>query len=227
MNDGRAVVLGATGAVGGSLVRELLASDHWAGVTILTRRPTDLFTAAPGASKLTTRVIDLGHLEREAEAAARGCQAAFCTMGVGQPRKISREEFWRVDVEYAAAFARGCKAAGVRHFSLLGAVGADPDSRFYYAKVKGMAERAVVEQRFERASFFRPSLLVTRDIRYGLQDRITQALFPLLSPLLPRRLHEIPVEALGRAMRLNAEGPAARASEILYYPEFVALLKGR
>jgi hypothetical protein len=66
---------------------------------------------------------------------------------------------------------------------------------------------------------------VTREIRYGLQDRVTQALFPRVSWLLPSRYHEIRVEDLGRAMRINAERPGKDGVEILHYAEFVEMLR--
>ena len=50
---------------------------------------------------------------------------------------------------------------------------------------------------FARTSFFPSSLLVTKQIRYGLQDRLTQALFPLLSRFFAPKFHEIKVEELG------------------------------
>ena len=200
----RAIVIGATGAVGSALTRDLLASPRCSAVTILTRRATDIFTVVPGAEKLTRRVVDLDQLEIQAREPASGCDAAFCTMGIGQPRKVSRLEFWKVDVEYASAFARACQAAGVRHMSLLTSVGADATSRTYYLRVKGSVEAAYRAVGFARLSLFRPSLLVARETRYGMQDWVTQLVFPRLSWMLPSRYHEIRVEELGRAMRLNA-----------------------
>ena len=69
------------------------------------------------------------------------------------------------------------------------------------------------------------SFYVTREIRYGLQDRVTQALFPILAPLLPSRYHQIRVEGLGRAMRVNAERPGQPGTEILEYGQFIQLLR--
>jgi uncharacterized protein YbjT (DUF2867 family) len=225
MNDLRAIVLGATGAVGSSLVRELLTSPRWAEVTALTRRPVEMFEGVAGLEKLKFRVVDLDQLERETAEAGRGCDAVFCTMGVGQPRKMPRDEVWKVDVEYAAAFARGARAAGARHISLLSSAGADIASRTFYLRLKGAAEAGVGAAGIPRTSLFRPSLLVTPEIRYGFQDRITQFLFPLVSPLLPSRYHQIRVEDLGRAMRINAELPGQEGVETLDYDDFIALLR--
>jgi uncharacterized protein YbjT (DUF2867 family) len=223
-----ALVLGATGAVGSALVRELLDGSRWRSVSIFVRRPTSGFEGHRGASKLSVHVVDHARLEAEVMCemtlrrdAQLGTIAAFCTLGVGQPRKVSREELRRVDVGIAGAFARGCRSAGVSHFSLLTAAGADSSSRLYYAKVKGDAEQAVAALGFPRASYFRPSLLVTRELRYGVQDRVTQAVFPRISPFLPSRYHEITVEHLARAMRANAERDGVSGEEVLEYADFV------
>jgi uncharacterized protein YbjT (DUF2867 family) len=220
----RAVVIGATGAVGGSLLRELLASSSCTEVTALTRRAVEGIDSQPGREKLRARIIDLADIEAETRNAATGHEIAFCTLGIGQPRKASANEHWRVDVEYSGAFARGAAQAGVRHISLLSSVGADPSSRSRYLRVKGAAEQAFIDAGIARTSLFRPSLLVTREIRYGLQDRLTQAFFPFLAVLLPARFHAIRVEDLARAMRINAERVGAKGVEVLHYPEFAALL---
>lgn len=227
-----ALVLGGTGAVGSALVRELLAGSRWASVTIFVRRPTRQFVGVPGAEKLSEHLMDVDRLEGEVAAqtslrrdAQRGPWSAFCTLGVGQPRKVSREELHRVDVGIASAFARGCRGAGVPHFSLLTAVGASATSQSYYLRVKGEIEEAVEMLGFERTSFFRPSMLLTREMRYGLQDRLTHAIFPRISRFLPSRLHEITVEDLATAMRVNAEREGVRGREVLEYEDFVRLLR--
>lgn len=211
--------------MGSVLVRELLADRACATVTILTRRAVGAFSGVPGADKLTQRVMDMDRVELQGRESAAGCDAAFCTMGVGQPRKVSRREFWKVDVEYAGAFARACHAARVRHMSLLTSVGANPGSRAYYLRAKGTVEAVYRALGFERLSLFRPSLLVTREIRYGLQDWVTQLVFPRVSGMLPLRYHEIRVEDLARAMRLNAERKAVAPVEVLHYQEMRALLR--
>jgi uncharacterized protein YbjT (DUF2867 family) len=219
----RAVVVGATGAVGGALVRELIESTACSEVVTMTRRHVQELTQS---NKVTAHLIDFANLRAETVARAKGCEVAFCTLGVGQPRKASKEEFWRVDVEWAAAFADGAKAAGARHISLLSSVGAARDSRNPYLRVKGEAEHRVASAWIDRTSLFRPSVLITRNIRYGFQDRATRALFPMLQLVLPRRYHSIRVEHLARAMRVNAEATSSRRGvEVLEYPDFVKLFR--
>jgi nucleoside-diphosphate-sugar epimerase len=86
MDGHHAIVLGATGAVGSSLVRELLASPRLAALGRgrgAHRRPVDSFE---GCEKLKLPIADLDHLERETAEAGRGCDAAFSAIGSGQVR---------------------------------------------------------------------------------------------------------------------------------------------
>ena len=221
MRDYTAIVIGATGAVGSSLVRELLQSPRCSAVTIVTRRGVDLFGASP---KLRECVLAMERLDADVADLARGCDAAFCTMGIGQPSKATKEEFWRVDVEYASAFGRACRAAGVPHFSLLTSADANANARIHYLRVKGAIEDRILALQFARTSLFRPSLLVTKETRYGIKDVVMQNAFPKISWMLPSRWREISVEDLGRAMRLNAEQPG-QGTEILHYADYMRLLQ--
>ena len=222
-----AIVIGATGAVGSALVCELLASEKWSKVIILTRRQTDQFSAVEGNSKLIQHVVNMDRLEQDTVEFSQGCDVAFCTLGVGQPSKFTKEDVWKVDVEYSSAFAKACHSAGVKQFSLLTAVYSNSSSRWsYYFRVKGTAEDKLRSLNFQRTSFFRPSLLATKNVRYGFTDFIAQNGFPIISCMLPSFLHEIKVEALGRAMRVNAEKELKEENmvEILHYKDFLKYL---
>ena len=224
-----AVVLGGTGAVGSALVRELLASARCTRVIAIVRRRTDALASLPNAAaKLSMHEVSMDELAdatRDVLASSPRASAAFCTLGVGQPRKVSPEEHWRVDVEYAGAFAGAARAAGAEQFTLLSSVSADPMSRSRYLRVKGAAEAAIRAEDFPRVSLFRPSLLVTPEIRYGLQDRVSQFVFPKISRFLPSRYREITVAELGRAMRINAERRTSAPVQVLHHDDFRALLR--
>lgn len=226
MSDSRsAVVLGGTGAVGSSVVRALLAGDVWRRVTVLVRRPDALSELKD--PRLERRVVDVLDPGQYA-GFLPGHGVAFCTLGIGEPSKVSKEEFRRVDLDGTAAFAAACKRAGVTHFSLLTAVGANSRSRIYYTWLKGQVEERVKAEGFPRASFFRPSLLVTPTNRYGLIQGVFLAVFPFVDPVLVgplSRFRSIKVSELGKAMVRHAERPGAGV-ETLEWKEFQAVLKG-
>ena len=73
----KAIVIGATGAVGSALVCELLASPKWSKVIVLTRRQTDQFSTVEGNSKLIQHVVNMDRLEQDTVEFAQGCDIAF------------------------------------------------------------------------------------------------------------------------------------------------------
>jgi len=226
MSDSRsAVVLGATGAVGSSVVRALLADDAWRRVTVLVRRPDALKDLKdPRLERHVVDVLDAGQYERF----LAGHGAAFCTLGLGEPSKFPREEFKKVDLEGTETFAAACRRQGVTHFLLLTAVGANAKSSIYYVHIKGEVEERVKALGFARASFFRPSMLMTPTNRYGFTQGVFLTLFPLIDPLLVgplSRFRSITVSDLGKAMVRHAERPGAGV-EVLEWKEFQAVLRG-
>src|SRR5262249_9796280 len=175
--------------------------------------------APPG--KLEQHVVDL-----EAPASYRalvgGHTAAVCTLGVGQPSASTREEVWKVEIDYVAAFAAACKDAGVRHFSLMTSVALP-----YLVGVKARREGGVEAFGLERASLFRPSLLITPQNRYGAQQAVFLAVWPRLHWLLVgplRRYRGIRVEDLGRAIAMNAARDLPGGVEIYEWDGFRRIL---
>jgi uncharacterized protein YbjT (DUF2867 family) len=199
------VMLGASGAVGGHALKVLLGQPTVAHITSLGRRTLDHQSRTAGLV-LDQRVVDV--LDPASyRAFLGGHDTALCALGVGQPSKMSREEFLRVDRDAVLAFGKACRDAGIRHFSLLCAVGADSKSAFFYPRTKGQLEDGLAALGFERLSFFEPSMILTPKNRYGLLQGLTLALWPLVDRCLHgplRRFRGVRVEDLGRAMALDA-----------------------
>jgi uncharacterized protein YbjT (DUF2867 family) len=196
----KVVMLGASGAVGGHALTQALTLPGVAQITSLGRRV--LPVANP---KLRQDVVDV--LDSKTYAAhLTGHDAAICTFGVGEPSKVSREEFLRVDKTAVLDFATACKAAGVRHFSLLSSVGVTSRSRSYFLRSKGELEDGLRWLEFERLSLFHPSMILTPTNRYGLSQGIILKLWPWLTPVLRgslRKYRGVKVGSLGAAMAHN------------------------
>ena len=196
-----ALLLGATGLVGGHVLELLLDDPATRRVVVLARRPSG--RAHP---KLEERI---GPLEgMEAHAADFAADAVFCCLGTTIRAAGSREAFRRVDHGYPVAAARLAAARGAGAFLLVSAAGADARSRIFYNQVKGEAERDVAASGVPRVVILRPSLLLGHRDENRPGEAIAQKLLPRLSPLLVgplRRYRAIDARAVARAMvRLGA-----------------------
>jgi uncharacterized protein YbjT (DUF2867 family) len=218
------LLLGASGAVGGEVLKTLLTMPEVSRITVLTRRPLD----SPLNPKITLHVVDV--LDPESyQAHLKNHNIAICTLGVGQPTKASQEEFTRIDKQAVLDFARACRTAGVRHFSLLGAIAADSKSRSFYLRSKGELRDAIAAMGFERFTVFQPAMILTPQNRYGVSQAVMLALWPIVSPLMIGSLNKFRgnrVEDLGRAMAQNSVKPGS-GTEILHWAEIENLSKNR
>ncbi len=195
------VMLGASGAVGSQVLRSLATFPQIGSITSLGRR------AIPELSveKVLQKVIDIFDPKSYLELLP-GHDVAICTLGVGQPSKMGKDEFVKIDKLAVIDFAKACKKAGVRHFELLGSVGANPNSSSFYLRSKGELAKALQALDFDRLSIFQPSMIITANNRYGFLQGIMLRVWPLLSPLFlggMRKYRGIPVASLGKAIANN------------------------
>lgn len=197
-----AMVLGATGNVGGRIVRLLVHSPQCLKVLIVTRRKTGLFADA----KVTELVVDMDRLEDELAPHARGFDIALAAFGVGKgSAQMSDEEVRRVEVAYPAAFCRAAKAGGARVGAVMTAAGADIASRVRYARILGEKEQAVRSVGFDFLGLYRPGVILGNSNTPGSLGLV----MPLLHWAMPSRLHSIHKNDLARAMVVQSEQACA------------------
>lgn len=214
------VILGATGAVGTEVMRELAGMAEITKVTVLTRRP---FTAIQ-SEKFDEHIVDPLDPETYAQL-LQGHDIAICTLGVGAVSKVSKEDFLRIDRDAVIAFGQAVKDAGTHHFQLLSSVGVNAGSRVFYLRSKGELENALRAMNFERLSLFHPSNILTPENRYGIGQAIVLKVWPLLNPLLSgslRKYRGVRVETLGQSFARNCLATGTR-EEILEWDEFQSL----
>ncbi len=96
-------------------------------------------------------------------------EVLFVALGTTIAKAGSKERFESVDLRLVVECARRAREAGCSTLALVSAMGADPDSRVFYNRVKGRAERAVLELGFPRTAIARPSLLLgdRKEFRFG------------------------------------------------------------
>jgi uncharacterized protein YbjT (DUF2867 family) len=189
-----ALLAGASGLVGGHCLELLLQDDAWEQVTVLGRR--EIGTAH---RKLVQRVVDFDRLAELGDVPR--VDDVFCCLGTTMKYAGSEAAFRRVDFTYVHELAQLASRHRAGQFLLVSALGADPQSRVFYSRVKGEAEDAVRKLPFDGVHIFRPSLLLgeRRESRPGER----------LAILAGRALGFVFVGPLGRYRPIAARAVAA------------------
>ena len=166
-----ALVAGATGLVGRECVRQLAAEPGVARTIALVRRAPPAGTFPP-----TVEVVALDFARLEQAAAGFGATHVVCALGTTMKQAGSREAFRTVDHDYVLAAARGARAGGARHFVLVSALGADAKSTFFYNRVKGETEQALLALGYRGVTILRPSLLLGPRGEFRLGEAVAKRL---------------------------------------------------
>lgn len=196
-----ALIAGASGLVGSQLLPLLLASDRYARVIAVGRRPLPMVHP-----KLEQRIFDLEQLEEHRLQLI--ADDVYCCLGTTLRQAGSKEAFYRVDFLYVVKLAALTAANFAAQFMLVSAMGADAASRFYYNRVKGEMEEAVREAPFRAIHIFRPSLLLGQRTEKRLGEQIGAVLLRALRPVLVgplRPYRAISADTVARAMLSAAQ----------------------
>ena len=191
-----AVLLGASGLVGGYCLQTLLTDSLYARIHLLGRREL----AAARHPRLAQKVVDFDALSQSDFA---GADEVFCALGTTMRKAGSQQVFHRVDVDYPLAAARLSRKAGAKQFLLVSSVGADAAAKNFYLKTKGQLEQEIGKLGFKALHIFRPSLLLGKREEFRLGERIAMATLPLLNFAMMgglRRYRAISAATVGKAM---------------------------
>ncbi|MES1991031.1 MAG: NAD(P)H-binding protein [Pseudomonadota bacterium] len=219
-NNRTALIVGATGLVGGYVLKLLLASPHYDKVIAVTRKPLTI-----EHPKLRQLVGSLDNTEEMVSDARVQAVDAFCGLGTTIKIAGSQVAFRKVDFDYVLKFARATQAAGATRFMLVSAIGAAPLSKVFYSRVKGETEQALGGLDFEALHIFRPGLLLgdRTDTRRG--ESVMMKLTPVLNPLMVGRASvykSIRAEIVAAAM-VAAAGTDATGRHVYTFNEMTRL----
>ncbi len=216
----KAVVVGATGLVGGYVVRELLVQKEYNRVMVMGRRPLDI-----KHPKLEQALIDWEQPQKAAFA-FEGVDDVFCCLGTTMKKAGSKEQFRQVDLDYPVLTAQLGKEAGAVQMLAVSAMGADPDSRVFYNRTKGEAEEALAAIGLPALHLFRPSLILGARPERRLGEAAAAVVMKALDGLMTGKLasyRAIPASVIARAMVRIA---LAQASGVHIYPNDIIRVIG-
>ena len=185
----KALIVGATGLVGGFCLQALLDDPNYSEVIALVRKPI-LRTHR----KLKTVITQFGNLESEISNIHP--DDVYCCLGTTIKKAGSQEAFKKIDHTLVVTVAELMKKKGAEQFLVISAMGANKDSKVFYNRVKGEMETALQELEYPCLRIIRPSLLLGPREEFRLGEKIAVILTPLLKPFLLGPLKKYrPVEA--------------------------------
>ncbi len=164
--DRSALLVGATGLVGGELLKLLLHDPRYSRVHTAGRR-------APAIKhpKLTAHVVDVANPRQLA--AVPQVDDVYCALGTTIKVAGSQAAFKAIDLEAVVAVAKAARQVNKAvRLGVVSAMGADPKSSVFYNRIKGEMEAAITHLGYTSVSIARPSMLA------GDRDSLKQASRP-------------------------------------------------
>jgi uncharacterized protein YbjT (DUF2867 family) len=186
------LLVGATGLVGQSVLRQALADPRVAKLVAPTRRPLT------PQLRLENPLVNFDALPEEA--LWWSVDGVICAFGSTIKKAGSRPAFHKVDHDYPLAVATFARRHGATAFALTSSIGADPRSRAFYLRTKGETERDLGNFRFPSLTIVRPSFIGGKRAERRPLESVALAFFDSIARLLPQRYRVVPAERIARVL---------------------------
>ncbi|MGC5775307.1 oxidoreductase [Paenibacillus pabuli] len=212
-----AIVIGATGLVGGLLVRSLLEHPGYHRIRVLVRRPLEW-----EHPRLEQHVVDWEQLESYA-GLFEDVEDLYCCLGTTIKKAGSQENFRQVDLHYPVRAAALAKEQGVTQMLVISSMGASADSRLFYSRTKGEMEEALSAIGFRSLHIFRPSLILGDRKEKRLGEKLAAHVMTFLDRWMKGRVDKyraVQASAIARAMiniaMVRAKGNHVYANDVIH-----------
>lgn len=172
-----ALVIGASGLVGGLCLDYLLNEPRYSEVRALVRRP--LHKSHP---KLIEKIIDFDRIA-DFEQDIQGLDV-YCCIGTTFLKSPKVAAYTKVDFTYPHEIAEIAKKNGAERFALVSALTANPKGILFYSRVKGKLEEVIKKCHFQSTVILRPSYLIGERREFRLIEKLGGLTLKVLSPLL-------------------------------------------
>ncbi|HAT7592371.1 NAD-dependent epimerase/dehydratase family protein [Citrobacter sp. TBCS-15] len=197
------LITGATGLVGGNLLRMLLNEPRVNAITAPTRRPLadTVGVYNPHDPQLTDALAQV----------TDPVDIVFCCLGTTRREAGSKEAFIHADYTLVVDTALTGRRLGAQHMLVVSSMGANTNSPFFYNRVKGEMEQALIAQKWPRLTIVRPSMLLGERDKQRTNEKFLAPLFRLL----PGNWKSIDARDVARAMLAEALAPGDEGVTIL------------
>ena len=190
-----AIIIGATGAVGKEILKNILADSFYTKVYVLGRKSIEKL---PDDNKLTKIIIDFEKIDFNTSILVKS--DVFASLGTTIKIAGSKENQRKIDVDYTVNFAKLCEGK-VRSFNVVSAIGANSNSKNFYNSLKGELEDKLKEMNLGVLRIFQPSLLISKRDDKRFLEEIFMKVAPIFQFVLKgksKKYSPIEVDVLGK-----------------------------
>ena len=189
-----ALILGATGATGKELVKELLNNPNFYKISVFGRRVPDIDN-----KKLFKYKIDFSELNKIKKLLSG--DILFSALGTTLKQAGGKKQQFLVDYTYQYEFAKIAVENGTKNYSLVSSTGADKNSFFFYPKIKGELEESIKKLPFNKIQIFQPPTLIRQPELARKGEKIGIKVFNRLNKIgLFKSQKPLPVKILAKIM---------------------------
>ena len=197
----KAIILGATGLTGSHLLELLLQDPSYESIKIFTRKKLPIIHP-----KIEEYVVDL--LKLSEHASKFSANVVFCCIGTTKAKTPNKEFYRAIDYGIPVEAAKLCKQNSINSFIVISAIGANPNSKVFYNRLKGEMERDVLAQKINHTQLLQPSLIVGNRNEKRAGEDISKQFMKIFGFLIPARYKMIEAENVAQAMLHLASNPA-------------------
>lgn len=198
-----AIVLGATGLTGGILLKKLLKDTRYSKVKVFSRSAVGFQNL-----KLEEHLIDLFELEKYS--GEFKADEIYCCVGTTKKKTPDEAVYRKVDYGIPVTAANLARKNNIRKILIISALGADPESKFFYNRTKGEMERDVIKQGIPETYLFQPSLISGKRKEKRIFESLSNKIMKIGNLLLfgpLKKYRSIHPEVIANAMiRVGNEG---------------------
>lgn len=173
----KALLIGATGLTGSHCLNLLLGQQRYDEVAVVTRRPIN-----KTHPKLVQHVIDFANIKRHRNLLE--ADHVYSCLGTTIASAGSEEAFKNIDFGLTVYIAKSAYELGATRFTHVSSIGANPESRFFYLKVKGETEQALRQIGYDSLLIMRPAGLLGKRREFRLKEKLGNLGTKLLSPVM-------------------------------------------
>lgn len=192
----KAVIVGASGLIGSSLLNILLNEAAYTEITILVRKKTGVVN-----KKLKEIVVDFDQLDNYG--AEINGHALFCCLGTTKAKTPNEQDYRKIDHDYPVKLAQLAYQNGVKQYHIVSALGANANSSFFYPRLKGETEQDIKKIGLKILHIYQPSMLIGDRKESGILGKIATGVFSIIDPLLIgglKKYRSIPAKTVAMAM---------------------------